>query len=218
LFAAAAGGIVSSTAVTIGNARRAAAGEGSVHLLAAGVAIATAIAFLRVVAIVTALNPRLLALIGPPLAAATAVAFAFAAIAFWRGGAGDQPSDPQMRNPFSFWPVIGFAILLGAIIVLGRAIGEAMGAVGALIGSVIVGLGDVDSIAVSLAQLTPSPLEPRDAALAILAAVVSNTVSKVGIGVALGRGRFAGEIAILGLACFAAGGVVVWALLCFARV
>ena len=46
LVAAALGGLVSSTAVTIANARRAAAGEGSSRLLAAGVAIATSISFL----------------------------------------------------------------------------------------------------------------------------------------------------------------------------
>src|SRR5262245_209758 len=40
LLAAAAGGLVSSTAVTVTNARRAAAGEGSPTLLAAGVAVA----------------------------------------------------------------------------------------------------------------------------------------------------------------------------------
>jgi uncharacterized membrane protein (DUF4010 family) len=57
LLAAAAGGLVSSTAVTATNARRAAAGEGSPRLLAAGVALAAAISFARVIAIVAALNP-----------------------------------------------------------------------------------------------------------------------------------------------------------------
>jgi uncharacterized membrane protein (DUF4010 family) len=78
LLAAAAGGLVSSTAVTATNARRAAAGEGSPRLLAAGVALATAISFARVVAIVAALNPALLVLTAPPLVAAGLVATAFA--------------------------------------------------------------------------------------------------------------------------------------------
>src|SRR5215470_5238802 len=73
LLAAAAGGLVSSTAVTASSARRAAAGEGSPRLLAAGVALASVISFARVVAIVAALNPRLLMLVAPPLAAAAAV-------------------------------------------------------------------------------------------------------------------------------------------------
>ena len=58
LLAAAAGDLVSSTAVTVTNARRAAAGEGAPRLLAAGVSVATAISFVRVIAIVTACSRR----------------------------------------------------------------------------------------------------------------------------------------------------------------
>jgi len=48
LIGGAAGGLASSTAVTITNARRAAAREGSARLLAAGVAVASAVMFIRV--------------------------------------------------------------------------------------------------------------------------------------------------------------------------
>ena len=54
LIAAAAGGLAPSTAVTIANARRATAAEGPPHLMAARVAVATAVSFLRVFAIVAA--------------------------------------------------------------------------------------------------------------------------------------------------------------------
>src|SRR5215470_8376697 len=77
LLAAAAGGLASSTAVTIANARRAAAGEGAPRLLAAGVAVASAVMFLRVGGIVTALKPDLLMLVAPALIAAMVVALGF---------------------------------------------------------------------------------------------------------------------------------------------
>jgi uncharacterized membrane protein (DUF4010 family) len=67
LLAAALGGIVLSTAVTIANARRALAREGESHLLAAAVAVGSAVMFLRVIAIVAALKPALLMLIAPTL-------------------------------------------------------------------------------------------------------------------------------------------------------
>src|SRR5262249_61304799 len=73
LLAAAAGG-VASTAVTIANARRAAAREGSPRLLAAGVAVASAVMFLRVVGIVAALKAELLVLVAPALIAAALTA------------------------------------------------------------------------------------------------------------------------------------------------
>jgi len=85
LLASLAGGLVSSTAVTLSSARRAAAGEGAPRLLAAGVAIATAVSFLRVIAIVTVLKPVLLVLVAPALLAALLVAVLYAiASVYWR--------------------------------------------------------------------------------------------------------------------------------------
>jgi uncharacterized membrane protein (DUF4010 family) len=209
LIAAAAGGLVSSTAVTVTNARRAAAGEGSPRLLAAGVAVATAVSFARVFAIAAALQPRLLVLMGPALVAAIAVAIAFAMVlVFWRTAESSQPPEVQLRNPFGFWSAVGFAVFLGGIIVLGRAVGESFGAVGAVVGAIVVGLVDVDSVTVSISRLTPDPLTSSQAAYAILAAVASDTVSKVAIGAAIGRGWFAAEIGIMALLCFASAGLI----------
>lgn len=209
LLAAASGGLVSSTAVTIANARHVAAGEGSPHLLAAGVAVATGISFLRVVAIVAVLKPDLLLLVAPALVAGALAAGGFAFVAVRRRA--DKRGRQQafkLRNPFEFWTVIGFALLLGASIVLGRAVGEAFGAYGATIGAVAMGLADVDAATIAMVRLAPAPLSPQQAALAVIAAVVSDTLSKIEIGAAIGRGRFAAEIAVMAGLCFAAGGLV----------
>ena len=192
LLAAAAGGLASSTAVTIINARRAAAGEGSPRLLAAGVSLASAVMFIRVATIVAVLNPSLLALVGPTLGAASIVAAGFAVVgALWRCADAGERRDAQFRNPFGFWTVVGFAALLAVMIVLGRVIGESFGAAGAIIGALVIGLADVDSVTVSITRLTPRPLSAESAAFAILAAVASDTVSKIAIGAVIGSGRFA---------------------------
>lgn len=213
LLAAFAGGLVSSTAVTMTSARRATAGEGAPRLLAAGVAVATAVSFLRVIAIVGAMKPTLLTLVGPPLAAATVVAVLYAAATvYWRdGGRPAGESKPaEFKNPFSLMPVIGFAIFLGVVIVLGRTVSETFGAGGALIGAAAVGLADVDSIAVSLARLVPSPLSALEAGTAILVAVASNTVSKLAIAASIGRGSFAAETAAMTAACWVAALAAFW--------
>jgi uncharacterized membrane protein (DUF4010 family) len=211
LLAAAAGGLASSTAVTIANARHAAASEGSSRLLAAGVAVASGVMFLRVVALVAALKPTLLFLVAPALLAATAAAVGFAVAWTWwlTGEARDHPAV-RFRNPFDFWSVVGFALFLGVIIVLGRAVGEMFGASGAVAGAIVVGLVDVDAITVSMARLTPDTLSPAHAALAILAAVASDTVSKIAIGAAIGRGRFAAEIAVMAFGCIVIGAAAGW--------
>ena len=211
LLAAAAGGLVSSTAVTAANARRAAAGEGTPRLLAAGVALATAVSFARVIAIVTALKPELLIFLAPALAAAIVVALAFALIsAYWRGDGKEDDQSVEFKNPFGFWSVLGFAVLLAGIVLAGRALGENLGAAGAIVGALALGVADVDAVTVSMAQLTPQPLSLNDASLAILAAVISNNLSKIAIGAAVGRGAFALEIAAMAVLCFVAGAAAYW--------
>jgi uncharacterized membrane protein (DUF4010 family) len=217
LLAAAAGALASSTAVTVANARQAAAGEGSPRLLAAGVAVASAIMFLRVAAIVAALKPSLFMLTAPTLLAATIVAAGFAISWVYRPET-DTPGYQRVdfRNPFDFWSVVGFALFLGLIMVLGRAIGETFGATGAVAGAIFVGIADIDAITVSIARLTPETLSASDAAFAILAAVASNTVSKVAIGAAIGGGAFAIDIAAMALACLVVGSVALWLTFVFA--
>jgi uncharacterized membrane protein (DUF4010 family) len=212
LVSSAAGGLVSSTAVTVANARRAANEEAAPGVLAAGVAIASGISFLRVVAIAAALQSTLLGLIAPPLLVATLVAVV----------AGLLPLRGQVRrhkpaahtafvNPFAFWSVIVFAIFLGLVVVAARIIGERVGATGVILGAAIAGFADVDAITVSVTKLTT--ISARNAALAILAAVATNMVSKLIVGVLIGSRRFALYVAAFTLACFAAAGSAFWIIL-----
>jgi hypothetical protein len=75
----------------------------------------------------------------------------------------------------------------------------------ALAGAIVIGLVDVDAITVSMVRLTPDTLGTTDAALAILAAIASDTISKVAIGAAIGRGWFAVGLAAMALGCLAIG-------------
>jgi uncharacterized membrane protein (DUF4010 family) len=211
LLAGAAGGLASSTAVTIASARRAAAEEAPAPLLAAAVALASAVMFLRVGAIVAAFNASLLVLVAPALIAAALAATAYAVVAvYWREHPAYAAGVVEFRNPFGFWSVVGFALFLGIVIMAGRAVGEWFGATGAIIGATVVGLVDVDALTVSLSRVAPAPLSAREAAFAILAAVAADTAGKVGIGVLIGRARFAGELAAMAFASFLAGGIALW--------
>jgi uncharacterized membrane protein (DUF4010 family) len=214
LLAAFAGGLVSSTAVTLTSARRAAAGEGAPHLLVAGVAVATAVSFRRVIAIVAALQFELVANIAPALVAATLAAGIYAlATVYWRGGddGGKRLVAADFTNPFSFWPVVGFAVVLGVVMVLARLVGDTFGAQGALLGAIGLGLADVDTVTISVARLVPAPLSARAASQAILAAVASNMVAKLAAGIAVGRWRFATELTVVTVACGVAGLAAHWA-------
>jgi uncharacterized membrane protein (DUF4010 family) len=148
-------------------------------------------------------------------AAVVAAGYAVASVYWGAQGRGRQRAV-EFRNPFGFWSVIGFALLLGAVIVIGRVLGEQLGSTGAIIGAAAMGLADVDAVTVSMVRLVPQPLSPTVATFAILAAVLSNTVSKLVISAVVGRGRFALEVAAMSAASIAAGGAALWLALTFA--
>jgi uncharacterized membrane protein (DUF4010 family) len=176
LVASAAGGLASSTAVTVANARHSAAGEVDPALLAGGVALASAVSFLRVTVIVAVLHWALLRFVAPPLIIETVVAVALSLLPLrWRTGRNNKATQRgAFRNPFAFWSVVGFAIFLGIIVVAGRAISERAGAAGAILGAAAMGIADVDAITVSIASLGSRVLSDQSAALAVLSAVATN--------------------------------------------
>lgn len=192
LVAAFAGGLVSSTALTLDNARRARAHEAPDAPLAAGVMVATAISYVRVLAIAAALNAALVPELAPALIAATLTALVLGGLLFWRAppdGVGE--TEVRLKNPFGFWAVVGFAIFLGLISLGGRLAAEYLGP-GALIGGALVlGLADVDAITVSMAQLARTGGVAQVATLAILAAVLTNTIAKIALVAVFGSRRFA---------------------------
>jgi uncharacterized membrane protein (DUF4010 family) len=181
-------------------------GRGSVRVLAAGTALATAVSFVRVTLIVAALNPDLLALTAPALLLGALCRSRLCGgrypVARRRNG---TPIRAEFRNPFGFFAVVGMALSMGAIMLIGRILSERYGASGATVTAAITGLFDVDAMAVSMTQLAPRVLDSAMASQAILAGVASATLGKVAIGAIIGRGRFALAVGGMSVLCIAAG-------------
>ena len=169
LLAAAAGGLVSSTAVTLANARRAAAGEGSPQLLAAGVvagdgsrrSCACSRSWRCSSRACWSCSRRRL----PPRRSWPSASPS--CWVYWRAG---RPTanrrEVKFRNPFGFWSVIGLALVAWeSSSCSGRLLEQYFGSAGAVIGAAALGLFDVDAVTVSMARLVPQPLERRQAAL-----------------------------------------------------
>jgi len=208
LVAAVLGGIVSSTAVIFAHARDAASGQTPLRVLAAGSALATAVSFVRVTAIVAALNPALLLLVSAPLIAAALMAIAFAAAAMsWRRAVQVDVSAVRFRNPFGFLSVVGMALSMGIVMLVGRIFSEQFGAAGAAATAAITGLFDVDAMTVSMTQLSPRVLTAENAARGILVGVGSATLGKIAIGGTLGRGRYSIAVGGMSVLCITAGAI-----------
>lgn len=195
LLGAAAGGLVSSTAVMTTNARRAAAGEGAARLLAGAAMLATAMSFLRGLVLVAAFNTSVLAYVAAPLTAA-AVVSAAAAWILARDAADGEGQTVQFRNPFDLGAVVGFALVLGILLVTSRIASDRFGEAGALVMALLAGLADIDAVTVSVAKLAPATLSSEAAAHAMMAAFAANTFGKVVFGALVGRGAFAFSIAL----------------------
>jgi uncharacterized membrane protein (DUF4010 family) len=206
LVAAATGGVISSTAVALASARRAAAGEGSARLLAAGVTVAMAVSFIRVAVIVVVLKPAVVALIAPALLVGAIVAAVFAIVSV-RAHPARNDTQPAFRfgNPFGFWSVLAMAGSIGVLMVAGRLIAEEFGSAGAIAGAAAMGLFDVDAMAVSMLNLSPAAIDARALTYAVLTGVACNTFVKVGIAALIGRGPFARQIAVVCAVCVLAG-------------
>ena len=201
-----AGGLVSSTAVTLAFARksRAEPGRSSVEALAAGILIAWTVMFVRV--LVTT------ALVHAPLARALALscgAMALVALlaARWlRKRDTGQPSSPaiDVKNPFSLVASLRFALYFALVQLLVELVRREFPGRGVHAVAALAGLTDVDAITLSMAELARAG-ELGTAASAVLVASAANTLVKLGLAFGLGTAALARALALPTLAVLAAG-------------
>lgn len=179
LITAIAGGLASSTAVTITLANFCRQQQHK-QLFVAGILVAASIMFVRVIIEVSIVNAALLPLLWMPLMlmfAGILVAAGF----FWRNhkqSAADLSQEIKLPNPLQLATAIKFGLLLALILLLSRALTERFGDSGVYVLAVASGLMDVDAITLSLAKMAQGEIAPQVAATGILIASVTNTLVK----------------------------------------
>lgn len=198
LVTALAGGLVSSTAVTMDLAGRAKRMPAQRRLLATGIGLATLTMFLRVFVVVAIIEPSLLFSLWPTLGGA-AIGCGVAALVLWPWRAKAQTVDKTTTiNPSELGTALKFGVLLGAILIATKVAQLYLGTVGVYGLALISGLADVDAATLSFARAAPGDLTAVVAATAITLLVLSNTFSKMVLAFALG-GRHVGPILIMPL-------------------
>ena len=210
VLSGAAGGLVSSTAVTLSNARAASKG-GAAVALAAGALIAGAVSCLRTIGIVLFIAPAVAALLFAPLGAA-ALGMALAGLALARRANADGEPAAAPENPFELAAVLKIALLLAVVALTSKLSAEKLGPTAVLAVSALTGLADVDAVALSVPLLAPATLSLEVAAQAVLAAVGMNICAKAAYAMILGGGRFGLTYAALSLAAGAAGAATLFLL------
>lgn len=207
LLSAVAGGLTSSTAVTLNLAELARQHpEQSAHL-AGGALIAGATMVARVLFVASVVSVDLLARLAAPLGLA-GITLALAGLAHLAkpadGGAGD--STLEVSNPFDLATVLKFGALLTAITLLAKLGALYVGNSGAYALALVSGIADVDAITLSMGRLAGNELSRDVAALAIVLAVGANTIAKSAIGWVAGGADIGRRLAQGAILAFAAGG------------
>ncbi len=192
------GGLVSSTAVTLGFAQRSRLEPGQGSALALGILVAWTVMFVRVVVLVAAVHRPLVPSVALAMAAFGVPSLAICWLLWRRQRTAEKASVSAGENPFELGAAIRFGLLFGVITFAAKAAQVYLGDAGLYLAGAIAGLTDVDAIALSMSQLAASDASNTvPAARAIVIAVASNTLFKAGMVVFLGA---AGLRRVIGLA------------------
>ncbi len=196
IIAAAIGATYSSTAVTAELSRRLRSSQEDPLPLLAGIAAATAMMPIRISILVAVLLPGVLlpflAMVGP----AIAVALLFAVLLYWRARGGSSKAMTARRNPFDIWPAIGFAALVGVIVILSRWTIDQYGGRGVSILIGLTGLYDVDAAIVTASNLPKGLLDTSSLAALLALPVLVNSALKAVLVPVLGGVRDGARAAI----------------------
>lgn len=203
------GGAYSSTAVTQSLAQRLGSGQGG-GAEPAGIALASAVMYLRVLLLVAVLATRVLVDFAILILPATLVG---AGAGYWlyrKSEGGEKPVPPG--NPIEMLPALGFLLFVAVATVGARWAEGRFGDEGIALLIFIMGSLHVDAAIVTLGGLPPDAISPALAALALGGTILANMSVKLGITIAYGRRRGASAALALGasMAALAVSLVVAW--------
>lgn len=203
------GGAYSSTAVTQSLAQRLGSKEAG-GAEPAGIALASAVMYLRVLVLVAILANRVLvdfALIVLP------ALLTGAAAGYWLYRTAPRHQGPAPPgNPIALLPALGFVIFVAAAAVAVAWAQGRFGEQGIAVLILIMGSMDVDVAIVTVGGLRPDAISPLLAAIALAGTILANMTVKLGITLAYARSRGISAAVALGasMAVLAATIVLAW--------
>lgn len=184
------GGTYSSTAVTASLATR--LRETDTGPFATGIALASAVMYVRVLVLTAVLAPAAALSLLWLLAPAGFAAFAVSAIT-WRFERTSMGTTRRlMKKPFELLPALGFLLAMGGASLLVRWAQVRFGEAGGAWSLFIAGSFDVDAAIVTLGGLPRGSVGPAIAALALGGTVAVNMAFKIAIVLANARLRAGG--------------------------
>ncbi|KRB82256.1 hypothetical protein ASE00_09205 [Sphingomonas sp. Root710] len=187
---AAAGAMISSTAVTASLATRLRAGELETPSLIAGVAAASAVMFMRVLVMAAMLAPFALPWLAAVIGAPAMVSLLCTGWFLRRTQTGSgSDGEIAVRNPFAIWPALMLVGLVMFLSVVANAALLRFGDAGLATALAISGMIDVDSAIITMGGLPAGAIDGRTAGLVLSLPVLLNTLVKAVVAISIAGWR-----------------------------
>jgi uncharacterized membrane protein (DUF4010 family) len=190
-LAGAISGFISSTATIGAMGSRAKKSPDLLAACVAGAVLSTVATVAQMALVVAATSmPTLISMSGSLLLAG-GTALAYGAVFTLLAARNSGSSAAQTGGFFSLKTALAFGLILAVILVISAALQVRFGGAGVLLAAVVAGLVDTHAAAISVATLVASgKVTPQDAVVPILAALTSNTLSKIIMAVTSGGWAF----------------------------
>jgi uncharacterized membrane protein (DUF4010 family) len=206
------GGLVSSTAVTLGFSRQSRLEPEHARGLALGVVAACTVLFARVFIVTAALSMGTAGALAPYLIAPAVIGGAIVGYAVWRQPSRTGPAAAAERNPLRLLAAVRMTVAFALVLLVIPLVERLWGSSGVLGSAAILGLTDLDALTYTMARLGETSGDTALAARAIGVGLAANTLAKLGLAMVLGaapfRRRAAPALSALALGVLA--GLVFW--------
>lgn len=189
------GGAYSSTAVTASLSQQ--LGRGEAGPFSAGIILASAVMYVRVIAFVAVLSPSTLPQFVITISPAAITGVVLAVVAWRRAPSSDRVEARAPGNPIELLPAFGFVAIVATAAVATRWAQARFGEAGIATSLFLTGSFDVDAAIVTLSGLPVSAIDRETAAISLAGTIVANMALKMFVTGVYARQRGFGAIAAL---------------------
>jgi uncharacterized membrane protein (DUF4010 family) len=187
-----ASGFVSSTATIGAMGARARKAPELLGVATAGATLSTVATIAQLFAVLAATSLSSLQALLAPLLCAGAAAMIYGAIFTVKGMRETGAADLQLGRAFSLPAALMLALTLSGVLLLSAGLRDMFGETGLVVSAAVAGLADTHSPAVAAATLAASgKIHPAETVVPVLAALSTNTLSKIVVGWISGGRSFA---------------------------
>lgn len=194
ILTALAGGLVSSTALTLHFSRLYQKQPVMQRILASGILLACAMMFPRMLLVASLINPALFTAMIVPMAIMTLLIFFCAALIWHKNGHKAAENISHLVSPLELKSALFFGVLLVLVLLLGKAAVHYYGETGVYMLAFLSGIADVDPINLTLSKMSRADLSLDVAVSGIVIAASTNTLVKAGLAVIVGGKNMALQV------------------------